>query len=124
MQACRRKPIVQIVKPEQVGFSTSRLERISALLQGYVGGGELAGMLAAISRCGQTAYQERFGWMDVEAQQPMQFDTIFRIASMTKPVTSVAAMMLYEEGHFHLNMPLSRFIPAFKDVKVFVRQTK
>ena len=108
---------------EQVGFSSERLGRISAMLQGYVSRGELAGILALVARCGQTAYQEKFGLADIEAHKPMAYDTIFRIASMTKPVACAALMMLYEEGHFHLNTPISKFIPAFKNTKVFLRET-
>jgi CubicO group peptidase (beta-lactamase class C family) len=106
-----------------VGFSPARLGRISTLMQRYVDDGKLAGIIATVARRGQTAYMEKFGMMDIEANKPMAFDAIFRIASMTKPVTSVAVMMLYEEGHFHLNTPISNFIPGFKDTKVFVRET-
>jgi CubicO group peptidase (beta-lactamase class C family) len=105
---------------ENAGFSPARLKRIDTLMQRYVDDGKLAGIIAAVARRGQTAYLEKFGMMDIEANKPMQFDAIFRIASMTKPVTSVATMMLYEEGHFHLNTPIAEFIPGFKDVKVFV----
>jgi CubicO group peptidase (beta-lactamase class C family) len=69
-------------------------------------------------------YSECFGMMDIEANKPMQFDTLFRIYSMTKPITSVAVMMLYEEGHFQLSDPISRFIPGFEDVKVLVKETE
>ncbi len=109
--------------PESVGFSEARLRRLNTLMQGYVVRDELAGMLATIARHGQTVYLEKFGWMDREAQKPMAFDTIFMIMSMTKPVTSVAIMTLYEEGHFNLNTPISRFIPAYNQTKVFVRET-
>ncbi|MFN2108806.1 MAG: serine hydrolase domain-containing protein [Anaerolineae bacterium] len=105
------------------GFSPERLTRISTLMQRYVDDGKLAGIIATVARRGQTTYLEKFGMMDIEAHKPMEFDAIFRIASMTKPITSVAAMMLYEEGHFHLNTPISNFIPGFKDTKVFVRET-
>jgi CubicO group peptidase (beta-lactamase class C family) len=110
--------------PAQVGCSAERLTRVSALIQRYIDEGKLPGVIATISRRGQTVYQEKFGWMDIEARKPMQFDAIFRIASMTKPITSVAAIMLYEEGHFNLNTPVYEFIPAFKDAKVFVRETE
>jgi len=108
---------------ENAGFSPARLTRIDALMQRYVDEGKLAGVIATVARRGQTVYLEKFGMMDIEAHKPMQFDAIFRIASMTKPVTSVAVMTLYEEGHFHLNTPISEFIPGFKDTKVFVRET-
>ena len=108
---------------ETFGFSPVRLGRISELMRRYVNDGKLAGIIATVARRGQTAYMEKFGMMDIEANKPMEFDAIFRIASMTKPITSVAIMMLYEEGHFHLNTPISNFIPGFKDTKVFVRET-
>ncbi|MBN2391455.1 MAG: beta-lactamase family protein [Anaerolineae bacterium] len=107
---------------ENAGFSRARLVRTNTLMQRYVDDGKLAGVIATVARCGQTAYMEKFGMMDIEADKPMQFNAIFRIASMTKPITSVAIMMLYEEGHFHLNTPIANFIPGFKDTKVFVRE--
>lgn len=109
---------------ETFGFSTERLGRISTLMQRYVDDGKLAGVIATVARRGQTAYMEKFGMMDIEANKPMQFDAIFRIASMTKPITSVAIMTLYEEGHFHLNTPVTEFIPGFKDARVFVGEGK
>lgn len=106
--------------PECAGFSQQRLERISRMIQDYIDCRKLAGVSATVSRQGTTIYLEKFGYMDIETQKPLQFDTIFRIASMTKPVTTVAAMMLYQEGHFHLNTPVSDFIPGFKNMKVLV----
>jgi CubicO group peptidase (beta-lactamase class C family) len=105
------------------GFSAERLTRVSRLLQGYVDRGDIAGIIARVGRRGQIAYHERFGWMDREAQKPMRDDAIFMIASMTKPVTAVAAMILYEEGRFDLNTPIKKFIPAFADTKVFGGET-
>lgn len=101
-----------------VEIDSSRLTRIDTLLQGYVDRKQLPGMLAAVHRRGQVVYQQKFGMMDLEANKPMRYDAIFRIASMTKPITSVAMMMLYEEGHFNLNTPLYEFIPEFRDVNV------
>jgi CubicO group peptidase (beta-lactamase class C family) len=108
---------------ESVGFSAERLERISTMLHGYVARGELPGILAQVSRCGQVVYRQKFGLADIEDGKPIEYDTIFRLASMTKPVVSAAVMMLYEEGHFHLNTPIANFIPAYKNTKVFVRET-
>ena len=105
--------------PRSTGFSPERLTRVSKLLQGYVDRGDIAGIIARVGRRGQIAYHERFGWMDREARKPMRDDAIFMIASMTKPVTAVAAMMLYEEGRFDLNTPIKKFIPAFGETKVF-----
>lgn len=109
--------------PEQVGFSATRLRRISTAMQRYIDEGKLAGMMTMIGRRGQVAHLETMGWMDREARRPMESDAIFRIKSMTKPVTAVALMTLYEEGFFTLNTPVSEFIPEFKDLKVFVRET-
>jgi CubicO group peptidase (beta-lactamase class C family) len=110
---------MNIAQPESVGFSTVRLGRISKVLQGYVDRKELAGIAVTIARRGKTIFQDQVGMMDIEAQKPLQPDSIYRIASMTKPVTSVAAMMLYEEGHFHLNTPVSQFIPEFEKMTVY-----
>ena len=112
------------VSPEQVGFSAERLERIGTVMQRYVAEGKIAGIIATVARRGQAAYREKFGFADVESGAAMQFDTVFRIMSMTKPVTSVAAMMLYEEGWFDLNTFVHEFIPAFKDLRVYAGETK
>jgi len=112
------------LEPELVGFDSPRLKRLDALFSGYVERGQIAGVSAQVARRGQTAYRAKYGYADIEANKPLAYDTIFRIASMTKPVTSAALMMLYEEGHFHLNTPISRFIPAFKDTPVCVGEDK
>ena len=112
------------VAPEQVGLSTARLDRIRTHMQRYVDQKKYAGILTAIARHDKLAFAECFGMMDIEADKPMRFDTIFRIASMTKPIASVAAMMLYEEGRFQLGDPVSRFIPEFKDLKVYKSATE
>ncbi|MEO6063513.1 MAG: serine hydrolase domain-containing protein [Thermoflexales bacterium] len=108
---------------QSTGFSAERLIRVSRLLQSYVDRGDIAGIIARVGRRGQIAYHERFGWLDREARKPMRDDAIFMIASMTKPITAVAAMMLYEEGRFDLNTPIKRFIPAFAETKVFAGET-
>ncbi|MCZ6679929.1 MAG: serine hydrolase [Candidatus Poribacteria bacterium] len=105
--------------PEDVGLSSTRLQRISPVMQRYVDDGKLAGVMTMVARRGKVVHFEKFGMMDIEGNKPMEFDTIFRIYSMTKPITSVAIMMLYEEGHFQLDDPVSEFIPAFKNMKVF-----
>lgn len=107
------------IAPEKVGFSTERLGRVHPVMQAYVDQKKLPGVITLVSRRGKVVHFERFGLMDVESNKPMQADTIFRIYSMTKPITSVAMMMLYEEGRFQLDDPISKFIPAFADVKVF-----
>jgi CubicO group peptidase (beta-lactamase class C family) len=108
------------ITPEDVGFSASRLNRVGVVMQGYVDEGKLPGVIAIVARHGRIVYRERFGMMDVDADKPMQLDTIFRIYSMTKAVASVALMMLYEEGRFQLHDPVARFIPEFAGVKVLV----
>jgi CubicO group peptidase (beta-lactamase class C family) len=115
---------MKTVEPEKVGCSPARLERIDRVMQRYVDQNKIAGILATMARRGQVVYSRCFGLMDVEAQKPMQLDTLFRIYSMTKPITSVAVMMLYEEGHFHLADPISRFIPGFEGVRVLVNATE
>ncbi|MDE0326273.1 MAG: serine hydrolase [Candidatus Poribacteria bacterium] len=105
--------------PEAVGVSAERLERIRPVMQGYVDKGHLPGFLTVVARRGKIVHFETIGMRDVENNKPVEADTIFRIYSMSKPITSVAVMMLYEEGHFQLGTPVSRFIPEFKDMKVY-----
>lgn len=112
-------PLSPIDSPESAGMASARLARIDRLFQGYLQRGELAGMLAILSRGSHTVYFHKSGWRSIEEQQPMQDDTLFMIASMTKPVTTVAAMLLYEEGYFQLNTPVADFIPGFKEAQVF-----
>ena len=112
------------VSPESVGISSERLKRIDQVMQKYVDQGKLPGVLSLVARRGQVAHLSKVGWMNVEAQEPITFDTLFRIYSMTKPITSVAVMMLYEEGHFFLSDPVAKYIPEFEDIKVFVRETE
>ena len=105
--------------PEDVGMSTSRLERITPVMQGWVDDGKIPCALTMIAREGRLVHFEKFGTQDVASTKPVGFDTIFRIYSMTKPITSIAVMMLYEEGHFQLGTPVSELIPAFKDMQVY-----
>ena len=105
--------------PEEVGMSTSRLGRIAPVMQQWVDANKIPGALTMIAREGKLVHFEKFGVQDVATAKPIEFDTLFRIYSMTKPITSIAVMMLYEEGHFQLNSPVSEFIPAFKDMKVY-----
>jgi CubicO group peptidase (beta-lactamase class C family) len=107
------------VDPAEVGFDPARLERIDRHFARYVDDGRLPGWLIAVSRHGQLAHVSTRGSRDLEARLPVESDTLWRIFSMTKPITSVAAMMLYEEGGFELNDPLSRYIPSFADARVF-----
>ena len=105
--------------PEDMGMSTSRLARITPVIQGYVDNGKIPCALTMIAREGRLVHFEKFGMQDIAAAKPIEFNTIFRLYSMTKPITSIAVMMLYEEGHFQLTTPVSEFVPAFKDIKVY-----
>jgi CubicO group peptidase (beta-lactamase class C family) len=107
------------IDPAEAGFAPGRLRRLDDHFSRYVDDGLLKGWLLTVSRHGKLAYTARYGQRDAEAGLPVEPDTLWRIYSMTKPVTSVAAMMLYEEGAFELTDPVSRFIPGFKDMRVF-----
>ena len=109
-----------LVKPEEVGLSSSRLARIGEHLQQYVDGGKIAGALTLVARRGQVAYFEPFGHLEIERRRPLMRDAVFRIYSMTKPITSVGLMMLYEQGRFQLDDPVHRFIPSWRDLRVYV----
>src|SRR5579863_7643256 len=107
------------VDPAEVGLDAGRLQRIDRHFARYVDDGRLPGWLVAVSRRGRLAHVSWQGSRDIEAGLPVEPGTLWRIYSMTKPVTSVAAMMLYEEGAFQLTDPVSRFIPAFAGVRVY-----
>ncbi|HEY4171122.1 MAG TPA: serine hydrolase domain-containing protein [Reyranella sp.] len=108
-----------LVSPEQVGLSAARLARVSDWMKGWVDSGKLPGLLVAVMRRGELAFAETYGKADVERNKPVRPDTIYRIYSMTKPLTSTAIMMLYEEGRFQLDDPISKFIPAFANPRVY-----
>jgi CubicO group peptidase (beta-lactamase class C family) len=105
-------------RPEEVGMSSQRLSRIRAAMQRYVDRGLVPGVVTLVARRGRVVHFDAIGYRDVEGKQPMTTDTIVRIASMTKPIASVALMTLYEEGHFLLTDPIAKFLPEFKDMKV------
>jgi len=106
--------------PEAVGFSSERLARIGTKLEADIAEGKIPGAVVLVARKGKIAYFEAFGMQDKEAGIPLKRDSLFRIYSMTKPFASVAAMMLFEEGKLLLSDPVSKYIPAFKDVQVGV----
>jgi CubicO group peptidase (beta-lactamase class C family) len=112
------KPAGSIVSPEEVGLSSERLGRIASSVQREIDSARIAGAVSLVARHGKIAYFKAFGQADKDAKKAMQTDNIFRICSMTKPITSIAVMMLYEEGRFTLNEPVSHFIPEFKEMKV------
>ncbi|HEY1271160.1 MAG TPA: serine hydrolase domain-containing protein [Terriglobales bacterium] len=110
-----------LVKPESVGLSSERLERIGAAVQRNIDNKRIAGAVTLVARRGHVAWYKAQGTMDREANKPMRTDALFRICSMTKPITSLAVMMLYEEGHFQLEDPVSKYLPEFKNPKVLVK---
>ena len=107
------------VDPRELGFDPARLNRIDEHFARYIADGRLAGWQFALTRGGRLAHSSGQGSRDREAAAPLASDTIWRIFSMTKPITSVAAMMLWEEGAFELKDPVSRFIPEFADLRVW-----
>jgi CubicO group peptidase (beta-lactamase class C family) len=109
-------------RPEEVGFSPDRLHRINELIQRYIDSNQISGAVTMVSRKGRLAHAEVHGLMDVETQTPMRRDAIFRIASMSKPVTGVAILMLMEEGKLRLTDPVSQFIPEFRNLKVAMQK--
>jgi len=109
-------------RPDEVGFSTERLKRLSDAFQSDVDKGLIPGAVVLIAREGKIALFEAFGFQDREKRIPMKPDSIFRIASMTKPITSVALMMLVEEGKIQIDDPLSLYLPEFKELKVGVEK--
>ena len=108
-------------KPESVGLSSERLERIGAAVQRSIDDKRIAGAVTLVARRGHVAWLKAQGMMDREAGKPMQTDAMFRICSMTKAITTLAAMMLYEDGRFLLDDPVSNYIPEFKNPKVLVK---
>lgn len=110
-------------KPEAVGLSTERLQRINQAIQRYIDDGQISGAITMVWRRGKVAHFEAQGQMDLEKKTPMRKDAIFRIASMSKPITAVAILMMMEEGKLRLTDPVSRFIPEFKDTKVAIVRT-
>ena len=111
------------VRPEEVGLSSERLLRINQLIQRSIDHHQITGAVTMVSRRGRVAHFEAIGQMDLEGKVPMRKDGIFRIASMSKPITGVAILMLMEEGKLRLTDPVSRFIPEFKDTKVAIVRT-
>ena len=109
-------------KPEDVGFSSERLKRVTGAFQSEVDKGAIPGAVILIARNGKIAYLEAFGFQNRENKEPMKTDAIFRIASMSKPITSVAVMMLVEEGKIQLLDPVSHYLPEFKGVQVGVEK--
>src|SRR6202023_689236 len=116
----------QQLKPEsdpgKLGFDADRLERMTQAFQGYVDSGQLPGAVVLIARRDKVAYFRAFGFRDREQKTAMTTDSIFRIASMTKPIVSVGAMMLAEEGKLDIGAPVFQYLPEFKDLQVGVEK--
>jgi len=113
-----------MAKPEDVGLSSERLARITEMMKRHVAAGEISGGVTLVARHGRIVHLEATGTTDVDTKKPMTKDAVFRIASMTKPVTGVAIMMMMEEGKLKITDPVSKYIPSFKDLKVAVAEPK
>jgi CubicO group peptidase (beta-lactamase class C family) len=106
-------------RPEEVGFSSERLKRLDSVMQGMVDGKEFAGIVTMAARHGKVFQSKAYGLRDVASESPMEKDAIFRIYSMSKPITGVAMMILYEEGKWSPEEPIAKYIPEFANLKVF-----
>lgn len=115
----RSTPALPTARPEALGLAPAALDRISSELQAFIDSGKVSGIYATIVRHGAIVYEQTFGWQDVARREPMPRDAIFRIYSMTKPVVAVGVLRLVEDGIVRLDDPVSKYIPAFADVKVF-----
>jgi CubicO group peptidase (beta-lactamase class C family) len=118
--AAAAMPRHQMEKAQHAGFSTEHLKRIDELMQRYVDENKVAGVVGLVLQDGKTVYEKAFGWADKEAGRKMTVDTLFRIASQTKAITSAAVLMLVEEGKIGLDQPVSDFIPTFEKTTVAV----
>ena len=118
MAACSLLAAQPAAKPEDAGMSADRLKRIHESIQRHIDAGEICGAVTVVARRGHVVNFEAHGLMDIDSKKPMQKDTIFRLASMTKPITAVAVLMLVEEGKIRLSDPVSKFIPEFREMKV------
>ena len=111
---------LQRASPESVGLSSAGLGRATAALQAHIDAGDVAGVVAAVARDGKLVYFEALGQRDLQTRDPMPQDALFRLYSMTRSITSTAAMILWEEGKFQLDDPIATYLPQFADQRVFV----
>jgi len=118
----KRQRELKVVAAEETGFSNDRLNRISSVTQKYIDRGDIPGSVTLVMRKGKIVHCEALGLMDIASRKPMSKDCIFRMYSMTKPITAVAILMLYEEGSLMLDDPVSKYIPAFANPTVIVAQ--
>jgi CubicO group peptidase (beta-lactamase class C family) len=109
---------LSVGKPDDLGFAPDRMPRIREAVQRHVDAGQVSGAVTLVARRGKIAHFEAYGVQDLESKKPMPKDGIFRLASMSKPITAVAVMMMVEDGKVRLNDPVSRFIPEFRGAKV------
>ena len=114
---------LQTVSPERIGLSAERLDRIDRVMEEYVAAGRMSGAIGLIARQGQIGYFQTWGYMDKEAGTKMSKDAIFQMYSMTKAVTGVATMILFEEGHYFLNDPVSKYLPELGGLDVAIEET-
>ena len=117
-KSIKKSPQLSEGTPESVGMSSERLERITAMCEKAVADGDVPGVVALIARNGKIVYYKAFGMADNEAGKALKRDDIFRIASQSKAITSTAVMILWEEGKFKLDDPISKYIPEFKNPRV------
>ena len=110
----------KLTKPERVGMSSERLERIGIVMRKLIDEEKIPGTVTLVARKGKVVHFEANGLRDVERGLPMQTDTIFRLYSQTKPVTGAAVMILFEEGRFLLTDPISKYLPEFAEMRVYV----
>ena len=113
---------IKVVSAEAVGFSSNGLERISELVRKLIDKNDIPGAVTLVMRRGQVVHHDVQGYMDIESKKPLEKDSLFRMYSMTKPVTAVAIMMLYEEGKLMLNDPVSKYLPSFANQTVIIHQ--
>ena len=111
--------MLTIVTPEEAGFASERLRDLDEAMQAYVGPGKVAGLSTLVVRRGQVVHRRCYGQINLALGSPVQSNSIFRVASLTKPITAVAALMLHDEGRFGLHDPVSRWIPELTDLKVY-----
>jgi CubicO group peptidase (beta-lactamase class C family) len=110
---------LKLVKPERVGMSSQRLARVNQLAQRYIDENRVSGIVTLIARHGRPVQSSILGQLGLDNDSPMQIDTLFRIYSMTKAMTAVGALILYEQGEFHLDDPVTKFVPELSDMKVY-----
>ncbi len=111
---------INVTRPESVGLSSERIKRIAGVMKQEVTNGSFPGAVMLIARNGKVAHFDAYGYLDGKKDKPMPKNAIFRVASMTKPIVTVAAMMMVEQGKFNLNDPISAYLPEFKDMKAEV----